>query len=98
MNKYQGALDRLFMWATNGYCALEVPSEEYEDLKEIMQELVDKATPKKPIFYVESGYFTDLCPVCKCMVDADDRYCSYCGQRISQRLSWSEVEENCDEE
>ena len=47
MNKYQEALDLLFMWATNVYCALESDKDcaEYLTLKE----LLDKATPKKPI-------------------------------------------------
>lgn len=82
MNKYQGALDRLFMWATNGYCALEVPSAEYEDLKEIMQELVEKATPKKLKSTTIGTVELKLCTNCGEAIQWFESYCHGCGQKI----------------
>lgn len=96
MNKYKVALDRLFMWA-NGYCALEIESEEYKYLKALLQELVDKATPEKPqketFITGKSAY---LCPTCHfCLLGDKEyvsptlRYCKCCGQA----LDWSEENE-----
>lgn len=80
MNKYQEALDRLFMWSTNGYCALEYGSKEYEDLKAILQELVDRATPKKPI---KDSHSISACSNCGCIfLSGKPNYCSNCGQAL----------------
>ena len=97
MSKYQEALDRLCMWATNKYCALQVPNAEYKDLKALLQELVDKATPEKPrketFITGKSAY---LCPTCQYALSSGKeyvsptlRYCECCGQA----LDWSEENE-----
>lgn len=90
MNKYQEALDLLFMWATNGYCALESDKDcaEYLTLKE----LLDKATPKKPIEdeIQDIRYVTKYtCPTCGGKFTGTlAKYCYHCGQR----LDWNEDE------
>lgn len=53
MSKYEEALDELFMWATNGYCALEYGDENYVRLKAVMQELVGLSTPNYRDEFVE---------------------------------------------
>ena len=72
MNKYQKALDDL-----------DVPFESYKLLKE----LVEKATPKKPI--KETGRWDLIfykCPTCSKNLgwsyDSKAKYCDDCGQRI----------------
>lgn len=57
-----------------------------------MQELIDKATPKKPI-YIERSEETDggmACPNCFSYmgIDYESNYCTQCGQA----LDWSEDE------
>ncbi len=102
MSKYEEALDELFMWATNGYCALEYGDENYVRLKAVMQELVDKATPKKvnneENHYVfetyELSHVSGDCPNCGSTFYYDEyetlNYCQHCGQA----LGWSK-DENC---
>ena len=80
MNKYQDALDFIIA-ATNGGNGM---------VKELnaLQELVDKATPKKPI--IRRGYSIEHyhCPNCNAFIaycdDEDDYhdYCVFCGQAI----------------
>ena len=94
VNKYQFDLDKLFRFATldssgnqgvNNYIFQDL-----EKTKNTLQELVDKATPKKPI-----GERLDrLCPNCEKRLYWDDEtcdyiyedYCIHCGQH----LDWSE--------
>jgi hypothetical protein len=82
MNKYQEALNRIAK-----YCGVNNGSMLEDDLK-TLQELVDKATPKKPIEEIDSyddfDYSVDYCPNCK--NEVDDTYCPACGQKID----WSE--------
>ena len=94
MNKYQKAYQRL----TNRIYKNDHIEEVYKDL-EALCELVDKATPKKPI---DESFADKLCPICGAYINFDalndrveraPKYCSECGQR----LNMSE-EENCDEE
>ena len=80
MNRYEKASDRLFMWATNGYCALVFNSKEYKDIKAILQELVDRATPRKPI---KDSYSISACSNCGCIfLKGKQNYCSECGQAL----------------
>lgn len=90
MNKYQEALNRIL---DDDY---DFPHDFYGEDKsttkerdaDIMQELVDKASPKKP-YRGEFGY---RCPICKTYEiydyehDYESMYCSNCGQRID----WSD--------
>ena len=82
MNKYQEALNN----AKRAY----VESEHYdeEDFR-LLQELVDKATPKKPHFLNYGGYQIGnwKCPSCDLSV-TQDNFCAYCGQQ----LDWSDEE------
>lgn len=73
MNKYQEALNNCVnRWA---------PSKDWNLLKE----LVEKATPKKPI---QKAAGRKVCPNCERSIvrEISPRYCSICGQR----LDWSE--------
>ena len=81
MDKYQEALKRLKQeTAPNTYCA-DFDKEKYIN---ILQELVDKATPKKVDKYsrhkdLEPTYF---CPICENIVEKEHKYCTECGQRL----------------
>lgn len=91
MNKYQDSLDN-FVKALSHFTNFK----SIHDWKSDLQELVDKATPKKPINQstpvVRQGY----CPNCKGelrklgsrneVVLEGQLYCSSCGQA----LDWSE--------
>lgn len=73
MNKYQEALENAVD------CG--IISKDWKVLKE----LVDKATPKKPI---QKAAGRKVCPNCERSTarEVSPRYCSVCGQR----LDWSE--------
>ena len=55
---------------------------------EVLQELVDKATPKKILRTVNDNGEPFLprgygeCPKCKSLVEYEDKYCHECGQRL----------------
>lgn len=55
---------------------------------EVLQELVDKATPKKILRTVNDNGEPFLprgygeCPKCKTVVGCSDKYCRECGQRL----------------
>ena len=101
-SKYQEALDRLL---NDEY---DFPHDFYEEDKatamehdmDTLQELVDKATPKKPFYeadgYDENGeliYDTWICPNCihYYEVDYDDYdYCPNCGQPIDRSEKYGE--------
>ena len=94
MSKYQEALDELFDNATNGE-PLYVKQKYFNGIKECkdeLQELVDKATPKKPnkLSEEESGRFlTDYAHSCSCCGEYLEKSyvcCPYCRQDID----WSE--------
>lgn len=73
MNKYQQALNNCVnRWA---------PSKDWNLLKD----LVEKATPKKPI---QKAAGRKVCPNCERSIarEVSPRYCNICGQR----LDWSE--------
>lgn len=82
MNKYQEAL----------YC---LNNEDIGMLArhclDIIQELVDKATPKKPIRFKNSIYMSNpKCPICKTIPHTgNQKYCDECGQA----LDWSDIED-----
>jgi hypothetical protein len=82
--KYQEAL--------NNVKRVYVESDHYdeEDIN-LLQELVDKATPKKRV-YIDttpsiSSHF--ICPVCKTKVSPIGLYCDNCGQA----LDWSDEDD-----
>lgn len=103
MNKYQEALDRIL---NDDY---DFPHDFYGEDKatqidcdiDTLQELVDKATPKKVIKLKKEQYgYTHQCPVCEQLVGTivmsrnnefspyieENDYCCSCGQA----LDWSE--------
>ena len=82
------------MWATNGYTALEIESEEYKELKVLLQELLDKDTPTTPN-YEGDGYSdgkivfdTWICPCCGEYYEIEEEYdyCPKCGQCIDWEM------------
>lgn len=92
MNKYQEALNKITFTIADLSSADEGWIKDSEAVKTI-QELVDKATPKKPIVE-SSGDFNGVpvydeyyCPSCGERVDDTDHHCE-CGQR----LDWSDEE------
>lgn len=102
MNKYEEALKRIKSvqaWDEGLGDYYNVFNRDNKDLK-LIQELVDKATPKKPINYKSDAiepYPHDICPNCTVwLLDvlhpvediAKPSYCPFCGQAID----WSKDE------
>ena len=84
MNKYHEALEFL---RSEDVTALG--NENFELLYfhlDNIEELVDKATPKKIIRTVNGEPFVPRgygkCPKCKTVVGCSDKYCRECGQRL----------------
>ena len=79
MNKYIEALDYLKKHL-DSKCDLRKV--------DVLQELVDKATPKKILRTVNDNGEPFLprgygeCPKCKTVVGCSDKYCRECGQRL----------------
>lgn len=79
MNKYQEALD---------YAKKHLDSKQDLERIGVLQELVDKAIPKKILRTVNDdgepflprGY--GECPKCKTVVGCNNKYCRECGQRL----------------
>ena len=71
MKQYQKALDDLFNEP------LDMMS--HEEAKELLQELVNRATPKKLEY--------DHCPECESEFEYLTSYCSLCGQSID----WDDI-------
>lgn len=87
MNKYQDSLDN-FVKALS----LFTNSKSMHEWKSDLQELVDRATPKKPKNWKAerrlNGAVEFNCPVCNRLYTARVNFCSSCGQRID----WSDNE------
>ena len=100
MNKYQEALDSI------KYTVVDIAADGYHEPKTVedfnyeqcllMQELVDKATPRKPLLYSnDEGKDFWYCPTCQEYLGNDTEedlcgdYCIWCGQKID----WGEEDE-----
>ena len=85
MNKYQEALSniRYYYAQSQKYKKLQ----KYNAIRQLetLQELVERATPKKPI---QKAAGRTVCPNCERSIarEVSPRYCIVCGQR----LDWSE--------
>ena len=95
MNKYQEALEYLTEEAYSNYFRKYVQtSKEKVTLfksSEYLQELVDRATPKKPQKWTVGKLllnrgFEFNCPVCNIIYNERVNFCASCGQAID----WSE--------
>lgn len=97
MNKYQEALDYMKANAvqeiTNSYFrkhkALDgISFEEFDNNLTTLQELVDKATPKKPLEIIFNnfgmGERIGRCPNCKILVNQFQTHC-----KCDQKLDWN---------
>jgi transcription initiation factor IIE alpha subunit len=86
MNKYQEAFD--YYWKVYNEHHLGMLARHYID---ILQELVDKATPKKTIRFIDKFYVSPYkCPVCKTIPHTVyQKYCDECGQA----LDWSDEDD-----
>lgn len=94
MNKYQEALDELSFPLDDSSCGgCKCGTSDCQDCKKALavfklQELVSKATPKKPIDMSKESYDTiGVCPNCGtwCYMEYHSEYCGECGQS----LDWS---------
>lgn len=98
MNKYQKALDRIVSTIieeeADGYWGPRTAGDFCWESRDILQELVDKETPKKPMD-VEIGPCGDLmlcCPNCEHGVvpiptHHENKYyprCPFCGQKLME--------------
>lgn len=101
MNKYQEALDRL-IGITHNFPFKEWQKNDNKEMKDLLQELVDKETPKKVKHIMNNVIYGDhhstgYCPNCNTYLDipsdvwyhvlAETDYFS-CG--CGQKLDWSE--------
>ena len=92
MNKYQSALNKITFTIADLSSADEGWIKDSEAVKTI-QELVEKATPKKPIHKNTWGYddipYTALCPNCEENIGYEAmnyyKYCPVCGQALDWR-------------
>lgn len=86
MNKYQKALDYFIRWL-NPY-EEDYNHDKYLEHKKNLRELIDKATPKKPIRFKNSIYISNpKCPICQTIPHTgNQKYCVECGQK----LDWSD--------
>lgn len=106
MNKYETALENIIVYPLKDdcehspCCECEAQCSFYKEKEhdyEVLKELVDKATPAKPINKIINCYGDRVlsCPHCKQPFDVLKRriykfnYCHYCGQR----LDWSDKDE-----
>ena len=88
-NKYQEALDNVkiapsFMGGNTKYSTNLNSATPFSEDISILQELVNKATPKKRIFVDATPSISahDECPVCRVKVSPIRHYCDNCGQRL----------------
>lgn len=96
MNKYQKALNNIRFYCGNANCDEYLNPKVFEELN-IIQELVDKETPKKPSFLNYGGYKLGNwhCPNCNSIIILDSRKpkqpkrCEEC----DQLLDWSDTNE-----
>jgi len=94
MNKYQEALNKIINMGDK-----DLYNEHHLEWADTLQELVDKATPKKPkrdrLYYnccdgECDKTFIYYCSVCNVGSVEDMKYCPDCGQA----LDWSDEDEN----
>lgn len=89
MSKYQKALENIGMTVidslSNGYDSPKYVKDFCYGDYNILQELVDKATPKKHGVKQRKGYRMYICRSCGGIVYKDN-YCGHCGQA----LDWSD--------
>lgn len=77
MNKYQEALNNLKNMGDK-----DLYNERHLEWADTLQELVDKATPKKPEQRSQIWNIF-MCPNCHCAVDGTyQKYCEECGQML----------------
>ena len=98
MNKYQEALNYLVSDGTHKTLhswgdEIEVETEHGEESLNLLQELVDKATPMKPTKLENGKYSCDSCAMAFTVKYLKNRflshtYCDVCGQK----LDWSDEE------
>ena len=87
MNRYQEALNNIRFYCGHANCDGYLNPKVFEELN-IIQELVDKETPKKPTFLNYGGYKIGNwhCPNCDSILLNKRSYCEDCGQA----LDWSD--------
>lgn len=97
MNKYQEALERAKICGDNDCCDCKFNEICINDKKGwygTLKELVDKATPKKPIINhicneIEGDIDYGVCPICERPLGYAFNYCEDCGQA----LDWSDEDD-----
>lgn len=94
MNKYQEALDKIAKHTNNPRSMyFNLGANEPKKYLDILQQLVNKETPKKVLnkhkeyVFPRAYRFSGLCPNCKTHIDSG-KYCPTCGQK----LDWSECD------
>ena len=80
MDKYQEALNKIINMGDK-----DLYNDHHLEWANTLQELVDKATPKKPEQFGNNGY----CPKCHYLVHSFYEYCCWCGQA----LDWSDEDD-----
>lgn len=91
MNKYQQALENM----KHHIVGVPVLKWFYTKDADTIQELVNRATPKKPVNKNTTGLYCESCPNCGslAMDDSDygtaHDYCPNCGQALDRSDHWS---------
>ena len=90
MNEYQDSLNELYENATNGEDVYikQKHIKGITECRDVLQELVDKATPKKPLEIIFNnfgmGERIGRCPNCKILVNQFRSHCE-CDQKLDWR-------------
>ena len=89
MNKYQHSLNKIGNMVTMNFLNIMERTHTKEEYK-ILQELVDKETPMKPIKNDKlcHNQFSDLCPTCRTTLLYKSAGCH--NNECRQRIDWSE--------
>ena len=81
MNKYQDAFEKASLC-----CLCTDTAEEAHEYLDILKELVDKATPKKPHHFVHERYTRYYCPKCSKRLKKSWSACPIC----TTMIDWSD--------
>jgi hypothetical protein len=94
MNKYQKAFWNIIQSINDNR-----PTDDCGQDLNIIQELVDKATPKKIAYVKIFGNYVSTCPTCTCGVFSKDdvgnpiMYKAKCCANCGQELDWSDFDD-----
>ena len=109
MNKYEKAIDDVSSYCSDYRLGMKKPTKELTNELDILNELVERATPKKPNIemmvddYEENGYIKSFlhqkieCPICRTVLEDEADCIDLVGWKhcptCGQALDWSEEDD-----